>query len=181
LDDSIGGSDYSTQRRCNRLDLKGSSACMGLVRRRNHSGMGKDSSGNPRQRLFRSPSPNIHDLVARNQSFLELPHGRTENRRDPLSIESSLSAIAETDVSSISERGVLCNTPKIRKEEGVAFNSNSTQLGRKSEGTQASAASKVHPTFQNVDPVFKNEGNGLSNVPICNGSNPEQYVGDVAR
>uniref|UniRef100_A0A2N9GVI8 Reverse transcriptase domain-containing protein n=1 Tax=Fagus sylvatica TaxID=28930 RepID=A0A2N9GVI8_FAGSY len=52
---------------------------------------------------------------------------------------------------------------------------------RKSEVTQASAASKVHPTFQNVDSVFRSEGNGISNVPICNGSNPEQYVGDVAR
>ena len=76
--------------------------------------------------LSHSPSPNRHDLVTRNQSFLELPHGRTENRRDPLSVESSLSAITGAEVSSISGRGVLCNTPRIRREKGVALNSNST-------------------------------------------------------
>ena len=88
--------------------------------------MGRDNSSNPRQRLSHSPSPNRHDLVTRNQSFLELPHGRTENRRDPLSVESSLSAITGAEVSSISGGGVLCNTLRIRREKGVALNSNST-------------------------------------------------------
>ena len=72
--------------------------------------------------------PLLIDMIwlQQNQSFLELPHGRTENRRDPLSVESSLSAITEADVSSISGGGVLGNTPRIRREKGVALNSNST-------------------------------------------------------
>ena len=181
LDDSFGGADYSTQRRHNRFDTKGPSTCVGMVRRRNSSGMGRDSCGSPSQRLSRSPSPNRHDLVTRNQSFLELPHGHTANRRDPLSIESSLSAIAGAAVSSISGGGVLCNTSRIRREEGPALNSSTTQLGRKSKDAQASAAKKVHTTVQHVDQVLRTEGIGISQVPVRNGSNPEQSVGDVAR
>uniref|UniRef100_A0A2N9EGI5 DUF4283 domain-containing protein n=1 Tax=Fagus sylvatica TaxID=28930 RepID=A0A2N9EGI5_FAGSY len=66
LDDSAQGTEYSDHRRYHRVDSKGPSPCVGLVRRRDSLSMSKDCSGSQSQRLSRSPSPNRNGLVAGN-------------------------------------------------------------------------------------------------------------------
>jgi hypothetical protein len=115
LEDSIRTSGNSNKRRCDKIDSKGSPSHMGLVRRRDSSGLVQNSSNSPTRRLSRSPSPNRHGLVAKDKSVLELPHGRSEDRRDSLSTMDTLSAIAGVAICPISGGSLLCNTSRIRR------------------------------------------------------------------
>uniref|UniRef100_A0A2N9G3W3 CCHC-type domain-containing protein n=1 Tax=Fagus sylvatica TaxID=28930 RepID=A0A2N9G3W3_FAGSY len=114
LEDSAGRSVHLDRRRCDGTDSKGSTSCVGLVRRRDSSSMVRNSSSSPKRR---STSPNRHGLVARDKPILELPNGHPENRWDSLSTKSSLSAIAEAEICPISGGGVLRNIARIRREE----------------------------------------------------------------
>ena len=50
LEDLAGRSIHPDRRRCDRADLKGSTSCVGLVRRRDNSSMVRNNSSSPRRR-----------------------------------------------------------------------------------------------------------------------------------
>ena len=83
-----------------------------------------------------------------------------------LSTKSSLSAIAGAEICPISRGGLLCNTVRIRREEGDAINANSLQLGRKSEISQISSDCEMRAHVQALDPLLGVEGGGVSRVSI---------------
>jgi hypothetical protein len=95
LEDSTRRTVHSDRRRCDRVDPKGSTSSVGVVRRRDSSSMDRNSFCSPRRR---STSPNRHGLVARYKPILELPNRHSENRWDSLSTKSSLSAIAGAEI-----------------------------------------------------------------------------------
>jgi hypothetical protein len=177
LEDSTGRTVHS-DRRCDRVDSKGSTSCVGVVRRRDSSSMDRNSSSSPRRR---STSPNRHGLAVRDKPILELPNGHPEDRWDSLSTKSSLSTIAGAEICPISGGGVLRNTAEIRREEGDAFNPNPLQLARKSEFSQISSDCEMRAPVQSLDPLLRVEGEGVPTVPVFLDSDSEQYVGDVAR
>ena len=142
--------------------------------------LGRNSSGSPSGRFSRFPSPNRYGVVAGDKSILEFSHGCPENRRDKLSSTHSLSAIAGAEISAISGGGVLCNTSRVRREEGNAVKPNSDQLEGKSEVIKTSSASEMHTSIQDKDKLFRTEGRGDTNLSVCYGRDSEQYMGDVA-
>jgi hypothetical protein len=178
LEDSTGRTVHSVRRRCDRVDPKGSTSGVGVVRRQDSSSMDRNSSSSPRRR---STSPNRHGLVARDKPILELPNGHSENRWDSLSTKNSLSAIAGAEICPISGGGVLRNTAGIRREEGDVINLNPLQLARKSECPQVSSDCEMRAPVQSLDPLLRVEGEGVPRVPVYLDSDSEQHVGDVAR
>uniref|UniRef100_A0A2N9IKD9 CCHC-type domain-containing protein n=1 Tax=Fagus sylvatica TaxID=28930 RepID=A0A2N9IKD9_FAGSY len=136
LGDPFEGTEYSDKRGRNRVDSKGSATCVGMVRRRDGSSLVRDSSSSPSNRFSRSPSPNRYGVVTRDKPLLEFSHGCPENRRDKLSTANSLSAIVGAEISAISGGGVLCNSSRVRREEGAAVKSNSSHLEMTSEVTK---------------------------------------------
>jgi hypothetical protein len=178
LENSTERSVHSDRRRCDRVDSKGSTACVGLVRRRDSSSMDRNSSSSPRRR---STSPNRHGLAARDKPILELPNGHSENRWDSLSTKNSLSAIAGAEICPISGGGVLRNTAEIRREEGDVINPYPLQLARESECSQVSSDCEMRTPVQSLDPLLRLEGAGVPRVPVFLDSDSEQHVGDVAR
>ena len=153
---------------------------MGLVRRRDSSGLVQNRSSNPTRRLSRSPSPNRHGLVARDKSILELPHGHPEDRRDSLSTTDTLSAIARAAICPISGGSLLCNTSRIQRKESLAVSPNPLQLGRQLGITQTSSNSEVYPSVQVQDPLLGVEGEGIPRVSIHLEDDPKQLMGNVA-
>jgi hypothetical protein len=178
LEDSSGRTVHSDRRRCDRADSKGSTSCVGLVRRQDSSSMDRNSSSSPRRR---STSPNRHGLDVRDKPILEFPNGHPENRWDSLSTKSSLSAIVGAEICPISGGGVLRNNAGIRREEGDALNSNPLQLGRKSEFSQISSDCEMRASVQPLDPLLRVEGEGVPRVPVYLDGDSEQHMGDVAR
>ena len=110
LKDSAGRSVHSDRRRCDRVDPKGPTPHVGLVRHLDSSSMDRNSFSS---RSRRSTSPNRHGLVARDKPVLEFPNGQPENQWDSLSTKSSLSAIAGAAICPIYGGGLLCNTAGI--------------------------------------------------------------------
>ena len=180
LDDPLEGTECSDRRGRNRADSQGPAPCVGMVRRRDGSSLVRDSSGSPSKRCSRSPSPNRYGVAPRDKPFLEFSHGCAENKRDKLSTSDSLSAIAGAEISTISGRGVLCNTSGVRREKSSAVKSNPAHLERKSELFEADSACEVHTTIQDTDKLFRSERGGDPNLPVCNGSDSEQHMGDMA-
>jgi hypothetical protein len=171
--------EYPDQQGRNRAHSKGPTSCVGMVRCRDGSSLVRNSSGSPSNRFSRSPSPNKYGVVARDKSILDFSHERPENRRDKLSTMNSLSAIAGAKISAVSGGGVLCNTFRVRREEGDAVKSNSSQLERKSKVTKTNSACEMHTSIQDRDKLFRNEGGGDTNLSVCYGNDSEQYMGDV--
>jgi hypothetical protein len=180
LEDSIRTSGNSDKRRCDKIDSEGSPSHMGLVRRRDSSGLVQNSSSSPTRRLSRSPSPNRHGLVARDKSVLEFPHGCPEDRRDSLSTTDTLSAIARVAICPISGGSLLCNTSRIRRKESLVVSPNPLQLGRQSDITQISSDSEVYPSVRVRDPLLGVEGEGIPRVSIHLEDDPKQLMGNVA-
>jgi hypothetical protein len=180
LEDSTGISSNSDRRRCDNVDSEGSPSHMGLVRRRDSSGLVRNSSSSPTRRLSRSPSPNRHGLVTRDKFVLEFPHGHPEDRRDSLSTMDTLSAIAGAAICPISGGGLLCNTSRIRRKESLAVSPNPLQLGRQSDITQISSDSEVYPSVRVWDPLLGVEGEGIPRVSIHLEDDPKQLMGNVA-
>ena len=178
LEDSPERSVHSDRRRSDRADSKGSTSCVGLVRRRDSSSMDRNSSSSPRRR---STSPNRHGLAVGDKPILELPNGHPENRWDSLSTKSSLSAIMGAEICPISGGGVLRNNAGIRREEGDALNSNPLQLGRKSEFSQISSDCEMRAPVHPLDPLLRVEGDGVPRVQAYLDGDSEQPMGDVAR
>jgi hypothetical protein len=119
-------------------------------------------------------------VVARDKPILEFSHGCPENRRDKLSTMNSLSAIAGAEISAISGGGVLCNSSRVRREEGAAVKSNPSHLERTPEVTKVNSACEMHTSIQDKDKLFRNEGGGDTILSVCYGSDSEQSMGDVA-
>jgi hypothetical protein len=180
LGDPFEGTEYSDKRGRNRVDSKGSATCVGMVRRRDGSSLVRDSSSSPSNRFSRSPSPNRYGVVTRDKPLLEFSHGCPENRRDKLSTANSLSAIVGAEISAISGGGVLCNSSRVRREEGAAVKSNSSHLEMTSEVTKVNSACEMHSSIQDKDKLVKNEGGGNTILSVCYGSDSEQSMGDVA-
>jgi hypothetical protein len=180
LEDSPEGTEYSDHRGHNRAHSKGTASYVGLVRRRDGSSLGRNSFGSPSNRFSRSPSPNRYGVVARDKSFLEFSHGCSEDRRDKLSSTYSLSAIAGAEISAISGGGLLCNTSRVRREEGDAVKPNSAQLEGTSEFTKISSACEMHSSIQDRDKLLRNEGRGDTNLSVCYGRDSEHYLGALA-
>jgi hypothetical protein len=178
MEDSDEKSIHSDRRRCDKTDSKGSTSCVGLVRRRDSSSMVRNNSSSPRRR---STSPNRHGLVAGDKPILELPNGHSENRWDSLSTKSSLSAIAGAEICPILGGGVLRNTVGIRREEGDVINPNPLHLARKSECSQVSSDCEMCVPIQSLDPLLRVEGEGVPRVSVYLDSDSEQHMGDVAR
>ena len=74
----------------------------------------------------------------------------------------------------------MCNTTRIRREEGNAINSNPLQLGRKSEISQISSDHKMCVPIQSLDPLLGVKGGRIPRISVHLDSDSKQYVGDVA-
>jgi hypothetical protein len=120
VDQSQWQSD-SDNGRHHRANSEGSSPRLGVVQRESNPCLGRDNATSPNRRLSRSPSPNRFGLASGSQPILELLDGCPRNRRSQLSIEDSLTAVAQAPIQAISGGGVQCNVNRVRREESAGM------------------------------------------------------------
>ncbi len=98
-----------------------------------------------------------------------------------MSSENSLSAIVGAEIHSISREGVLCNSARIRREEGDSLGTHQVLLVREQGVTKDGSSSEVHSLLCDKDSMLREVKRGVSVIQVLNGSNTEQPLGDVAR
>ena len=143
--------------------------------------LGKDNATSPNNRLSRSPSPNRFGLASGSQPILELLDGCPTNRRSQLSLEDSLTAVAQALIQAISGGGVQCNVNRVRREESVAITTNMPRLEGECILNQTSSTGKVCPQIRDSDLNFRSENSGVSVLQLQDDGYSEYHLGDMAR
>jgi hypothetical protein len=175
------GSNNPHHRRHNRDYQEGPFSRVGLVQDRDSASLDRNLTSDSCTRLSQSPSPNRYGLDPGNQSILEFSSRHSENKRGALSSENSLSAIAEAEIHSISQGGVLCNVARIEREEGDSLGTHQVLLAREQGITKDGSSGEVHSLLCYNDSMLREDKRGVFVVQFLNRSHNEQPLGDVAR